>query len=232
MTFDLSEEQDARLAAVRTFAASAVAPAASSIDASGRMPDALTAALQAIGVWDHTPLDAVLALEEIAATSGAVAARAVLGSGDGDGLAGLRGISPVGGATEQQQLGMGAVCVGIGRAALHEALTAARSRGDRATGDPADAPHWALADAATDMDAARLLVRAAALGAGGGAAAAFVYAAGAASRTVDAALRITGAAGYQAGSVLERCSRDIRAAVLILGTEDAARRTAADALLG
>jgi alkylation response protein AidB-like acyl-CoA dehydrogenase len=81
------------------------------------------------------------------------------------------------------------------------------------------------------MDAARLLVRSAALGPGDGAAAAFVYASGAASRTVDAALRIIGPAGYEAGSVLERCSRDIRAALLILGTEDVARRTAADALL-
>ena len=127
---------------------------------------------------------------------------------------------------------MAAVCLGIGRAALHEALTVSRSRGDRATGDPADVPHWALADAATDMDAARLLVRSAALGPGLGGAAAFVYAAGAASRAVDAALRIIGAAGYQADSVLERCSRDIRAALLILGTEDVARRTAADRLLG
>ena len=49
---------------------------------------------------------------------------------------------------------------------------------------------------------------------------------------MDAALRIIGADGYQADSVLERCSRDIRAALLILGTEDVARRTAADRLLG
>jgi alkylation response protein AidB-like acyl-CoA dehydrogenase len=231
MTFDLTPEQDARVAAVRAFAANSVAPAAKSIDDSGRIPDDLTGALEAIGVWSHAPLDAVLAIEEIAATSAAVAARAVLGAG-GEGLAGLRGVGAVTEPTEQQQLGMAAVCLGIGRAALNEALTVARSRGDRATGDPADAPHWALADAATDMDAARLLVRSTALGPGLGAAAVFVYAAGAASRSVDAALRIVGAAGYEAGSVLERCSRDIRAALLILGTEDVARRTAADALLG
>ena len=231
MTFDLSPEQDARVAAVRAFAANSVAPAAKSIDDSGHIPDDLTGAVEAIGVWGHGPLDAVLAIEEIAATSAAVAARAVLGAG-GEGLAGLRGVGPVTTPTEQQQLGMAAVCLGLGRAALQEALTVARSRGDRATGDPADAPHWALADAATDMDAARLLVRSAALGPGLGAPAVFVYAAGAASRTVDAALRIVGAAGYEAGSVLERCSRDIRAALLILGTEDVARRTAADALLG
>jgi alkylation response protein AidB-like acyl-CoA dehydrogenase len=231
MTFDLTPEQDARVAAVRTFAANAVAPAAASIDHSGHIPDDLAAALDAIGISRLAPLDAVLAVEEIAAVSAAVAAHAVLGAGPGN-LAGLRGVGAVTMPDESQRLGMAAVCLGIGRAAIHEALTVARSRGDRATGDPADAPHWALADAATEMDAARLLVRSAALGPGLGAAAAFVYAAGAASRTVDAALRVIGAAGYEPGSVLERCGRDIRAALLILGTEDVARRTAADALLG
>ena len=231
MPFDLTPEQDARLSAVRAFAVTSVASAAASIDRSGRIPDDLAGALEAIGVWNQELLDAVLAIEEIAAVSAGVAARAVLGA-EGESLAGLRGVSPVTVPTEQQQLGMAAVCLGIGRAALDEALTVARNRGDRATGAPADAPHWALADAATEMDAARLLVRAAALGGGSGAAAAFVYAAGAASRSVEAALRIIGASGYEAGSVLERCSRDIRAALLILGTEDVARRTAADALLG
>ena len=108
--------------------------------------------------------------------SASVAARAVLGAGGDGSLAGLRGVGPVTTPTDRQQLGMAAVCLGIGRAALHEALTVTRSRGDRATGEPADAPHWALADAATEMDAARLLVRSAALGPGLGAAAAFVYA--------------------------------------------------------
>jgi Acyl-CoA dehydrogenase, C-terminal domain len=231
MTFDFTPEQAARVAAVRMFAADAVAPVAASIDQSGHVPENLAGALEAIGIWSHTALDAVLAIEEIAAASAAVAARAVLGAG-GEGLAGLRGASPVTAPSQQQHLGMAAVCLGIGRAALHEALTVARRRGDRATGDPADAPHWALADVATEMDAARLLVRSAALGPGLDAAAAFVYATGAASRTVDAALRIIGAAGYETGSALERCSRDIRAARLIMGTEDVARRTAADTLLG
>jgi alkylation response protein AidB-like acyl-CoA dehydrogenase len=164
--------------------------------------------------------------------SGSVGARAALGTvSDGD-LAGLRGVGPVSAPTEPQQLGIAAVCLGIGRAALDDALSVTRSRGDRATGDPAHAPHWALADAATEIDAARLLVRSAALGLGVGAAASLVYAGGAASRAVDAALRIVGAAAYQPGSVLERCSRDIRAALLILGTEDVARRAAADTLLG
>jgi alkylation response protein AidB-like acyl-CoA dehydrogenase len=232
MTFDLSPEQDARVAAVRRFATTAVAPAAASIDRSGQIPDELAAALQAMGIWSHASLDAVLAIEEIAAASASVAAHAVLGA-DGDGrLAGLRGVGAVAAAEDRQQLGMAAVCLGIGRAALDEALTVTRRRGDRATGNPADAPHWVIADAATDMDAARLLVRSAALGPGLGAAAAFVFAGGAASRAVDAALRIVGAAGYQPESMLERCGRDIRAALLIMGAEDVSRRAAADRLLG
>ena len=69
MTFDLTPEQDDRAAAVRAFAASSVAPAAASIDRSGRIPDNLAGALEAMGVWSHTPLDAVLAIEELGAIS-------------------------------------------------------------------------------------------------------------------------------------------------------------------
>jgi len=232
MTFDLTPEQDARLAAIHEFAAITVAPVAAAIDRAGEIPGDLARAVDALGLWSHTPLDAVIAIEELAAVSGSVAARAVLGAGTDGSLAGLRGVGPASAATGPQQLGIAAVCLGIGRAALHDALNVTRSRGDRATGEPADAPHWVLADAATEIDAARLLVRSAALGLGVGAAAALVYAGGAASRAVDAALRIVGAAAYQPGSALERCSRDIRAALLILGTEDVARRTAADTLLG
>ena len=126
---------------------------------------------------------------------------------------------------------MAGVCLGIGRAALNEALRAARARGDRPAGEPADPPHWALADSATDIEGARLLVHAAAAGAGATAAAAFVHAANAATRAVDAALRLVGPDGFGPGSLLERAARDVRSAGLVLGSEDRARRVAADALL-
>jgi alkylation response protein AidB-like acyl-CoA dehydrogenase len=100
-----------------------------------------------------------------------------------------------------------------------------------ATGDPDAPPHWALADAATEVQAARLLVHAAATGRGMPAEAVLVRAAAAAIHAADAALRIVGAAGYEAGSLLERCVRDARAAYLVLGTEDRIRQRAADALL-
>jgi alkylation response protein AidB-like acyl-CoA dehydrogenase len=64
-----------------------------------------------------------------------------------------------------------------------------------------------------------------------GAAAALVFAGGAAARAVEAALRIVGAEAYRPGSVLERCSRDVRAAALMCGGEDAVRLGAADGLL-
>jgi alkylation response protein AidB-like acyl-CoA dehydrogenase len=233
MTFDLTPEQDARLQALRQTAASTLAPVASLIDTSGQISTDVIQAVDQLGVWSGSALDAVLAIEELATVSASVAARAALGADSpATGLAGLRGVGPVTEPSDSQQLGMAAVCLGLGRAALHEALETTRARGDRPSGDAGDAPHWALADAATDMEAARLLVRSAAQGLGVGAPAALVYAGGAASRAVDTALRLVGAGAYQPGSVLERCSRDIRAALLIVGTEDVARRLAADTLLG
>ncbi|MGE0462117.1 MAG: acyl-CoA dehydrogenase family protein [Vicinamibacterales bacterium] len=232
MTFDLTPSQTQRLSDMRALAAR-LAPMAATIDATGRVPDDLMQQLERAGVWADTALDAVLALEALAAASGAAAARVALGAaGTADGLAGLRGLGPVNAPSSRQQLAMAAVCLGLGRAALDEALGVSRQRGDRPGGEPDAAPHWMLADAATEMDAARLLVHAAADGHGPGAAAALVFAGGAAARAVEAALRIVGAEGYRPGSVLERCSRDVRAAQLLFGTEDRLRRQAADALLG
>ena len=76
------------------------------------------------------------------------------------------------------------------------------------------------------------MLHASAEGSGLSAAAAFVHAAGAATRAVDAALRIVGPDGYRPGSVLDRAARDVRSTWLVLGSEDRARRIAADALLG
>ncbi|MCC7032360.1 MAG: hypothetical protein IT179_05935 [Acidobacteria bacterium] len=231
MTFDLTPSQVHRLSDVRALAAR-LAPMAAAIDATGRVADDLRQQLEQAGVWAGTPFDAVLALETIAAASGAAAARVALGSeGRGEGLSGLRGVGLVEAPSERQQLAMAAVCLGLGRAALEEALAVSRQRGDRPAGDPHAAPHWMLADAATELDAARLLVHAAAEGDGAGAAAALVFAGAAAASAVEAALRIVGADGYRQGSVLERCRRDVGAARLIFGAEDGLRRQAADALL-
>jgi len=84
------------------------------------------------------------------------------------------------------------------------------------------APHWTFADGATDVAAARLLTYDAAqvldrkqadhaaLGR------VHVFAANAAARAVDAAIRVEGAAGYVKGGFLERLSRDARTLQVIL----------------
>ena len=170
-------------------------------------------------------------IEELARGSASAAARAALDAACPSVLAGLRGVPQVSAPEDRHHLAIAAVCLGIGRAALDQAIDTAKARGDRPAGDPADPPHWALADAATEIDAARLLLHAAAAGRGLSAPAALVHAATAVGHAVDASLRIVGGDGYGPGSVLERCARDARAAWLVLGTEDGTRRLAADALL-
>ena len=230
MTFDLTPEQESRLQSVRDLITRAVAPHADAVDASAAFP---IESLDALDVWNAGPIDAVVALEEMAAASGAAAARAALGaaSGGGSPLAGLRGVAPVDAPTDRQRLGMAAVAVGIGRAAVEETVDALRAHGDRPSGDPQDPPHWMLADAATEIDAARLLVRAAAGDDLSGAPAALVFAGGAAVRAVDVAVRVLGADAFRPGARLERMGRDARAVLMMTGTEDAARVVAADRLL-
>lgn len=235
MTFDLTPELEARVRTAREVAAGVIADKAEAVDRAGAIPDAVVEAIDRLDVWTSGPLEAVLVLEELGAVSGSAAARAAVGaSQDASGLslAGFRGVGTVSAPTDRQRLGMAAVAVGLGRAAVAEAVAAIKAHGDRPSGDPADPPHWMLADAATEIDAARLVVHAAAVGELSGAAAAVVFAGGAAVRAVDAATRVIGADAFCPGSALERMGRDARAVLLILGTEDAARLVAADRLLG
>lgn len=232
LTFDLSPRQLAAQVRARDVAA-IVAAAADQIDRTAEIPAEVRAAIASLALWDgDDPVASMLVIEELAVASPAAAAAGSLATdAAGADLAGLRGAPRVAAPGDRHYLAIGAVCVGIGRAALSEAIQAARARGDRPAGEPADPPHWVLADAATEVDAARLLLLAAATGDGLPAPAAMVHAATAAGRAVDAALRVVGPDAYRPGSVLERSTRDARAAWLILGTEDGARRTAADALL-
>ncbi len=230
MTFDLTPEQQAWLTAVRPVS-EAVASRAADIDAQGSVPADVASALASLDVWSQAPADAVLAIEQVSTASASAGAHLALGATSGEGLSGLRGVAPVAVPSSRQQLGLAAVCVGIGRAALDAALSAVRARGDRPSGEPADPPHWALADAATEIEAARLLVLSAAQRSGISEPGALAFAGGAASRAVEAAVRVMGPDAYRPGSIVERCGRDANAARLILGTEDQARRQAADALL-
>jgi alkylation response protein AidB-like acyl-CoA dehydrogenase len=80
-------------------------------------------------------------------------------------------------------------------------------------------PHWAFADGATDVEAARLLTYSAAqmLDRGENAddaiSRAHVFAANAAQRAVDAAIRVVG--DFSRGGVLERLSQDAKTLLFI-----------------
>jgi alkylation response protein AidB-like acyl-CoA dehydrogenase len=114
-----------------------------------------------------------------------------------------------------------AVALGVGRAAVAHAL-ASMKRNDVKPGPETTVPHWALADGATDVAAARLLTYSAAQSLDRGdqsdglIARALDFAAKAAQSAVDAAIRVEGAAGYTKGGLLERLSRDARTLQVIL----------------
>ncbi len=94
-----------------------------------------------------------------------------------------------------------------------------------------------VADAATEVQAGRLLtLRAAGLAGSdidraGHIAMARLAATRAAQQAVDAALRVAGPDGYTRGSVLERLARDIRTVSLAMGGEEELRVAAAEAIL-
>ena len=237
MTFDLSSEQQTARERARALAAR-VAQQASEIDRRASVPDDI--ALDAVAVLADSardPLAMVLTIEELAAASGAVAMVAASGIGkqrDGVQLSGLRGATALDDSPRAQLL-LAAVALGLGRRALDSAIADLRAAADT-RGSDSEKPHWVMADAATELDAARLLsYRAAQSGAHSGSdtaiAMARLLASAAAQHAVDAALRIAGADGFREGSVLERLARDVRAVALVLGTEEETRATAAEGLL-
>ena len=114
-----------------------------------------------------------------------------------------------------------AVALGVGKAAVLHAIASMKRR-DVKPGPDATAPHWTFADGATDVAAARLLTYNAAqmLDRNEPAAPAIerahVFAADAAQRAVDAAIKVEGVSGYTKGGLLERLSRDARTLQVIL----------------
>src|SRR5687767_15860634 len=108
-----------------------------------------------------------------------------------------------------------AVALGVGRAAIEHTVETMKKLGVKADPDQT-APHWALADGATEVAAARMLTYHAAqmLDRGENAEDAItraqVFAANAAERAVAAAIRVVGVMGYAKGSLLDRLSRDAR----------------------
>jgi alkylation response protein AidB-like acyl-CoA dehydrogenase len=141
-------------------------------------------------------------------------------------------------ALEGGRIAIAAQALGVGRAALGEAIAYARSR--EVFGQPLgefQAVQFQLADLATDLSAARVLTwRAASLRPFVGkvaaeAAMAKLHASEAAHRAADRAMQILASEGYRRGSTIERLFRDVRAAEIYQGTSEVQRMIIAEHLL-
>jgi butyryl-CoA dehydrogenase len=128
------------------------------------------------------------------------------------------------------RVAIAAQSLGVGQAALDEALAHARARAT--FGRPIaqyQAVQWFLADMATELEAARLLTFKAAaswdLGTltGAEASMAKLAASEAAHRAADKAMQVLASAGYRRGSTVERLFRDIRASEIYQGTSEVQR---------
>jgi acyl-CoA dehydrogenase len=123
---------------------------------------------------------------------------------------------------------VGAAALGFAQRAMEEAIDYARKR--RQFDQPLtdfQGTQFKLADMATDLEAARLLVYQAACANDSGAAdaklkssMAKLFATEAAQRIVDQALQIHGGMGVVVGSIMERLYRDVRALRIYEGTSE------------
>lgn len=240
MTFELSSEQQAARDRARAFAQERVSAVARAVDETAAIPADLLRELQDVaGVPGADATTLVLTTEELAAVSPAVAAAGALGQANAGSIdrdrPGLRGLAVPPSVDARARLVLAAVALGIGRAAIDTALSIIRDN-PRSTHDQ-EKPHWVVADAATTVEAARVLVLQAAQAmdgngeAGGPVAMAKLAAAIAANQAIEAALRVAGPEGFTRGTLLERLSRDVRAVALLMGTEEELRATAAQSLL-
>jgi acyl-CoA dehydrogenase len=123
---------------------------------------------------------------------------------------------------------VGAAAVGMAQRALDEAMFYSRQRRQfgRSIGE-FQAIQFKLADMATELEAARLLVFQAAWSRDSGSpdaarqsSMAKLYATEAAQRIIDQGLQIHGGTGVLAGSIMERLYRDIRALRIYEGTSE------------
>lgn len=237
MTFELSPEQQAARDTAQAFARDRLAPAASAIDESGNIDGSLLQQMQPLIAEAHADaVRLVTVVEELAVVSAGAAAASVFGALVKDSVApGLRGSISSTASDPRSRLVMAAVALGIGRAAVAAAIDTLRESARQSQDQ--EKPHWAVADAATEVAAARVLTLQAAQtmddenAAAGFVAIAKLAAARAAQLAVDVALRVTGPQGFARGTLLERLSRDARAVALLLGTEEDLRAAAATALL-
>jgi alkylation response protein AidB-like acyl-CoA dehydrogenase len=142
-------------------------------------------------------------------------------------------------ALDAGRVGIAAQALGVGQAALDEALAHARTR--ETFGRPIaryQAIQWFLADMATELEAARWMTwkaaasRDAATLTAAEASMAKLAASEAAHRAADRAMQILASAGYRRGSRVERLFRDARATEIYQGTSEVQRMIVAGAVVG
>ena len=141
-------------------------------------------------------------------------------------------------ALQGGRVAIAAQALGIGAAALDEAIAYAKSR--QQFGQPIanyEAIQWMLADMATELAAARMLTLKAAAAkdqkdnCAAEASMAKLAASEAAHKAADKAMQVLASAGYRRGSVVERLFRDVRATEIYQGTSEAQRMIIAASLL-
>ena len=142
-------------------------------------------------------------------------------------------------ALDGGRIAIAAQALGVGAAALDEAIAYAKQH--EQFGQPIanyQAIQWMLADSATELDAARMLMLKAADARGRRArptleaAMAKLSASEAAHRAADRAMQILASRGYRRGSVVERLFRDVRATEIYQGTSEVQRMVIAEHILG
>jgi butyryl-CoA dehydrogenase len=133
-------------------------------------------------------------------------------------------------ALQGGRVAIAAQALGIGQAALDEAIAYSKQR--EQFGQPIasyQAIQWMLADMATELAAARMLTLKAAAAkdtqekSSVEASMAKLAASEAAHKAADKAMQILASAGYRRGSVVERLFRDVRATEIYQGTSEAQR---------
>src|SRR5207237_10466530 len=142
-------------------------------------------------------------------------------------------------ALDGGRVSIAAQALGVGQAALDAAIAHAKQH--EAFGQPIanyQAIQWMLADSATELDAARMLMLKAADARQRGerptleAAMAKLSASEAAHHAADRAMQILASHGYRRGAAVERLVRNVRATEIYQGTSEVQRMVIAEHVLG